>query len=219
MAQKIKSWNNGIVEDQSGSTLPTVNADDNGKTLQVVDGQWDKGGKIPDPQLPTPAVGDIGKIVGAVSDGESGAEYGLVELNPKKTNILMYYVVQGSVYKYMVNGVLKSLEDLYNMLVDKGLADDPNFSNKITFQVNCSGDPNLPANFTGGSFFLDIVSASLTSGDYYGLFVKGNVLTNPEYVSGKTGIANVFADISYNQWTQLGTVTVNVIDFATPAQN
>lgn len=78
MAQEIKSWNNGIVEDQSGSTLPTVNADDNGKTLQVVNGQWDKGGKIPDPQLPAPAVGDIGKIVGAVSDGESGAEYGLV---------------------------------------------------------------------------------------------------------------------------------------------
>ena len=79
MAQEIKSWNNGIVEDQSGSTLPTVNADDNGKTLQVVDGQWDKGGKIPNPQLPTPAVGDIGKIVGAVSDGESGAEYGLID--------------------------------------------------------------------------------------------------------------------------------------------
>ena len=79
MAQEIKSWNNGIVEDQSGSTLPTVNADDNGKTLQVVDGQWDKGGKIPDPQLPAPTVGDIGKIVGAVSDGESGAEYGLID--------------------------------------------------------------------------------------------------------------------------------------------
>lgn len=79
MAQEIKSWNNGIVEDQSGSTLPTVNADDNGKTLQVVDGQWDKGGKIPNPQLPTPAVGDIGKIVGAVPDGESGAEYGLID--------------------------------------------------------------------------------------------------------------------------------------------
>lgn len=79
MAQEIKSWNNGIVEDQAGSTLPTVNADDNGKTLQVVNGQWDKGSKIPDPQLPAPAVGDIGKIVGAVSDGESGAEYGLID--------------------------------------------------------------------------------------------------------------------------------------------
>lgn len=30
-------------------------------------------------ELPAPAVGDIGKIVGAVSDGESGAEYGLVD--------------------------------------------------------------------------------------------------------------------------------------------
>lgn len=79
MAQEIKSWNNGIVEDQSGSTLPTVNADDNGKTLQVVDGQWAKGGKIPNPQLPAPAVGDIGKIVGAVPDGEGGAEYGLID--------------------------------------------------------------------------------------------------------------------------------------------
>lgn len=30
-------------------------------------------------ELPAPAVGDIGKIVGAVSDGESGAEYGLID--------------------------------------------------------------------------------------------------------------------------------------------
>ncbi len=32
---------------------------------------------IPENELPTPAVGDIGKVVSVVSDGESGAEYAL----------------------------------------------------------------------------------------------------------------------------------------------
>lgn len=32
---------------------------------------------IPENELPTPAVGDIGKVVSVVSDGESGAEYSL----------------------------------------------------------------------------------------------------------------------------------------------
>ena len=69
MAQEIKLWNNGIGEDQAGSTLPTVNADDNGKTLQVVNGQWDKGDKIPENELPSVTTADNNKVLAVYNGG------------------------------------------------------------------------------------------------------------------------------------------------------
>lgn len=76
MSQEIKSWNNGIVEDQAGSTLPDVHTEDNGKVLQVVEGQWQKGDKLPSPELPTPSADNSGKIAKVVSDGEGGYIWG-----------------------------------------------------------------------------------------------------------------------------------------------
>lgn len=138
MSQEIKSWNNGIVEDQAGSTLPTVNADDNGKTLQVVDGQWDKGGKIPDPQLPAPAVGDIGKIVGAVSDGESGAEYGLIDA-PVETVIVE--CTEGSITQEefaKLAGALNKPNTLIKAKVTAGASVETAFSSHYPYYVDIS---------------------------------------------------------------------------------
>ena len=46
----------------------------------IVDAVNDVADKVEDiPEIPAPAVADIGKVLGVVSDGESGAEYGAVE--------------------------------------------------------------------------------------------------------------------------------------------
>ena len=225
MAQEIKSWNNSIVEDQAGSTLPTVNADDNGKTLQVVDGQWDKGAKIPDPQLPAPAVGDIGKVAGVVSDGEGGAKYGFIE---KKT-ISFSYTRHNEVYGYYPNvkGKTATLQELYEYFVELGLAgaqQSTDLSKYFDFEVDVQRDPNLPSDFTavgaGASRFkLDLMSAYVIGGDYYSFEIKGTQLSSPENITNRAGIASIYMKVNYNQWTQTATVEVKTIPFATSTQN
>lgn len=49
----------------AGIELPTVTTDDNGKTLQVVAGKWDKGMKIP--ELPAVTASDNGKALEVVN--------------------------------------------------------------------------------------------------------------------------------------------------------
>ena len=225
MANEIKSWNNGIVEDQAGSTLPTVNADDNGKTLQVVDGQWDKGAKIPDPQLPAPVVGDIGKVAGVVSDGEGGAKYGFIE---KKT-ITFSYTRHNEVYGYYPNvkGKTATLQELYEYFVELGLAGTQQstlLSKYFDFEVDVLRDPNLPSEWatvgaTPHRFKLDLMSDWVIGGDYYSFEIKGTQLSSPENITDHAGIASIYAAFIYNQWGQSATVEVKTIPFATSTQN
>lgn len=54
------------------------------------EGEWAKGEIIIPQELPTPAAADIGKIVSVVSDGDEGAEYGVV--NAPESDIFYFNV-------------------------------------------------------------------------------------------------------------------------------
>lgn len=192
--------------------LPAPSSDNSGKIAKVVsdgEGGYIWGAEDETSELPAPAVGDIGKIVGAVSDGESGAEYGLVSLSPTKTKIALYYDTQVSEYRFNINGTgKKTLEEMYNHLVEQGLVGDAKIREKISFELDLLQAPNLPAAYKGATgyggnkFELDIVRADLMGGEYYSMDIAGNFLTTPKNVTVDAGIASIFAEIAYSQWSQ-----------------
>lgn len=153
MAQEIKLWNNGITEDQAGSTLPTVNADDNGKTLQVVNGQWDKGGKIPDPQLPAPSSDNAGKIAKVVSDGEGGYIWG-ADTAPSEICVINATSGNNDVIT-LEEGVFDKLSDAFtnNKLVLVKVGGTMSFSDSdiiIPVAFSSTSDPSSLISLDGG---------------------------------------------------------------------
>lgn len=74
---------------ESATELPTPAAGDAGKALTVGDDLKYGLSAIP-VELPTPAAADIGKIVSVVSDGDVGAEYGVV--NAPESDIFYFDV-------------------------------------------------------------------------------------------------------------------------------
>lgn len=172
-------------------------------------------------ELPTPAVGDIGKSVGVVSDGEGGAKYGFIQ----KQKIEFSYTSKDGVYGYYpnVNGKTATLQELYEYFVELGLAGAQTstlLENYFDFVINVSGDPNLPSDWTTAGvaptrFTLDLLSGWVIGGDYYSYEIKGTQFSSPLNVTSHAGIANIYAAIVYNQWAQSATVEVKTLLFET----